>query len=55
VWIHRPVRFDHWHLHNQRTLGIVGHRGLVQGTLHDEHGRLVATVMQEVLARPASR
>ena len=55
VWIHRPVRFDHWHLHNQRTLGIVGHRGLVQGTLHDEHGRLVATVMQEVLARPATR
>jgi acyl-CoA thioesterase-2 len=52
VWIHRPVRFDQWHLHNQRTLGIVGHRGLVQGTLHDEEGRLVATVMQEVLARP---
>jgi acyl-CoA thioesterase-2 len=52
VWIHRPVRFDEWHLHNQRTLGIVGHRGLVQGTLHDEQGRLVATVMQEVLARP---
>ncbi len=55
VWFHRPVRFDEWHLHNQRTLGIVGHRGLVQGTLHDEQGRLVATVMQEVLARPASR
>ncbi|MFN8027773.1 MAG: thioesterase family protein [Acidimicrobiia bacterium] len=52
VWIHRPVRFDEWLLHNQRTLGIVGHRGLVQGTLHDEQGRLVATVMQEVLARP---
>ena len=55
VWFHRPVRFDQWHLHDQRTLGIVGHRGLVQGTLHDEQGRLVATVMQEVLARPASR
>jgi len=53
LWIHRPVRFDEWHVYTQRTVGIVGHRGLVQGTIHDEDGRLVATVMQECLARPA--
>jgi len=53
LWIHRPVRFDRWHVYTQRTIGIVGHRGLVQGTIHDEDGRLVATVMQECLARPA--
>lgn len=52
LWIHRPVRFDRWHVYTQRTVGIVGHRGLVQGTIHDEDGRLVATVMQESLARP---
>ena len=53
LWFHRPVRFDRWHLYTQRTVGIVGHRGLAQGTIHDEDGRLVATVMQECLARPA--
>ncbi len=52
LWIHRPVRFDRWHVYTQRTIGIVGHRGLAQGTIHDEDGRLVATVMQECLARP---
>jgi acyl-CoA thioesterase-2 len=51
LWIHRPVRFDEWHLHTQRTIRIVGHRGLVQGTIHDRAGGLVATVMQESLAR----
>jgi acyl-CoA thioesterase-2 len=53
LWIHRPVRFDRWHVYTQRIIGIVGHRGLAQGTIHDEDGRLVATVMQECLARPA--
>jgi acyl-CoA thioesterase-2 len=53
LWFHRPARLDRWHLYTQRTLGIVGHRGLAQGTIHDEDGRLVATVMQECLARPA--
>ena len=29
-----------------------GHRGLVRGAVHDVDGRLVATVVQEVLVRP---
>jgi acyl-CoA thioesterase-2 len=52
IWVHRPVRFDRWHLHTQEAVAISGHRGLVRGTIHDEDGRLVATVMQEVLVRP---
>jgi acyl-CoA thioesterase-2 len=52
LWFHRPVRFDRWHLHTQETITLVGHRGLVRGSVHDEDGRLVATVMQEVLVRP---
>jgi acyl-CoA thioesterase-2 len=53
LWIHRPVRFDGWHLHTQETLAIAGHRGLVRGSIHDTDGHLVASVVQEVLVRPA--
>jgi acyl-CoA thioesterase-2 len=52
LWFHRPVRFDRWHLHTQETVALAGHRGLVRGSVHDEDGRRVATVMQEVLVRP---
>jgi len=55
IWFHRPVRFDAWHLHTQRTLTLGGHRGLVHGAVHDADGHLVATVMQEVLLRPSVR
>jgi acyl-CoA thioesterase-2 len=54
LWFHRPVRFDRWHLHSQHTRAIAGHRGLVGGAIHDDAGRLVASVMQEVLVRPVS-
>jgi acyl-CoA thioesterase-2 len=53
LWFHRPVRFDRWHLYTQETLALAGHRSLVRGSVHDEDGRLVATVMQEELVRPA--
>ena len=52
LWFHRPVQFDRWHLHTQETITLAGHRGLVRGSVHDEDGRRVATVMQEVLVRP---
>jgi acyl-CoA thioesterase II len=52
IWFHRPVRFDEWHLHTQQALTIFGDRGLARGDIHDHGGRLVATVMQEVLMRP---
>ncbi len=52
IWFHRPVRFDRWHLYTQEALAIVGDRGLVRGTIHDDDGRLAATVMQEILVLP---
>lgn len=55
LWIHRPVRFDGWHLHTQQTLAIAGHRALIRGSIHDPDGYLVASVAQEVLVRPAVR
>lgn len=55
VWLHRPVRFDRWHVHTQEALAISGDRGLARGVVHDEAGRLVATVVQDVLVRPIAR
>jgi acyl-CoA thioesterase II len=52
IWLHRPVHFDRWHLHTQEAITIVGDRGLARGAIHDAGGRLVASVMQEVLVRP---
>ncbi|HEY6533393.1 MAG TPA: acyl-CoA thioesterase domain-containing protein [Acidimicrobiales bacterium] len=52
VWLHRPTRFDRWHLYTQDTIALAGHRGLVQGTLHDDEGHLVATVAQDCLLVP---
>jgi acyl-CoA thioesterase-2 len=54
IWLHRPVRFDQWHLHTQESLAIVGDRGLAHGAIHDAAGRLAATVMQEVLVLPVT-
>jgi acyl-CoA thioesterase-2 len=53
LWLHRPVQFDRWHIHTQEMIAITGDRGLVRGAIHDEEGHLVASVMQEVLVRPA--
>jgi acyl-CoA thioesterase-2 len=54
LWFHRPVRLDRWHSHTQVTQAISGPRGLVHGAIRDTDGRLVASVMQEGLVRPAS-
>lgn len=51
LWLHRPVRFDRWHLHTQTLIAISGHRGLVRGAIHDADGALVASTVQEVLVR----
>lgn len=51
IWFHRPTRFHEWHLHTMETLALSGERGLVQGSIHDREGRLVASVVQEVLVR----
>jgi acyl-CoA thioesterase-2 len=53
LWFHRPVRPDRWHRYTQTTQALSGHRGLVRGTIHDTEDRLVASVMQEGLFRPA--
>jgi acyl-CoA thioesterase II len=51
IWFHRPMRPDHWHLHDFSCQTYVGGRGLSIGHLFDEAGSHVATVAQEVLLR----
>jgi len=51
IWLHRPVRFDEWHLYTQETGAIVGHRATIRGTIRDAAGRVVASTAQEVLIR----
>jgi acyl-CoA thioesterase II len=51
-WLHRPVRFDQWHLYTQQTVAVGGHRALVHGNVIDAGGCHVASTAQEVLVRP---
>ncbi len=51
IWFHRPVKVDQWHHYTQETVALAGERGLVRGSIHDEHGHLVASTAQEVLVR----
>lgn len=52
IWLHRPVRFDEWHLYTQETAAITGHRAMVRGVIRDAAGHTVASTAQEVLVRP---
>ncbi|CAJ1587291.1 acyl-CoA thioesterase [[Mycobacterium] wendilense] len=52
IWLHRPARFDQWHLYTQESVTMRGHRALVRGSIVDAAGALVASVAQEVMIRP---
>jgi acyl-CoA thioesterase-2 len=52
IWLHRPVRFDKWHLYTQETVAITGHRALIRGAIRDASGHAVADTSQQVLIRP---
>jgi acyl-CoA thioesterase-2 len=51
IWFHRPMRADHWHLHDFSCHHYTGARGLAIGHVFDRAGVHVATVAQEVLRR----
>jgi len=51
VWLHRPPRFDDWHLYVSRSPAAHAARGLVLGALYARDGTRVATVAQEGLIR----
>lgn len=51
VWFHRPFRADEWLLFDQESPTAQSGRGLGRGEFYTADGRLVASVMQEVLIR----
>jgi len=53
VWFHRPVRMDDWVLMDHEGQTAASGRGWYTGSIHDTDGRLVASLAQECLFRPA--
>ena len=51
LWFHRPARLDEWLLYSMDSPSAQGARGLARGLIHDQQGRLVASVAQEGLMR----
>jgi len=52
IWFHHLSPADDWTLYDCTPAKIGGHRGLYTGTVHDQQGRLVAVIAQEMLLRP---
>ena len=52
AWFHRPARADEWHLQDVQSLVNAGGRGTLRGVIRDRHGRIVASMAQEMLLRP---
>lgn len=52
MWFHRPFRADRWLLYHQSSPSAHGARGIAEGHIFTQDGRLVVTVIQEGLMRP---
>ena len=55
IWFHRPAPADEWQLHEFRSHGLNGGRGLSIGEIFAADGTHVATVAQEALLRERTR
>ncbi len=51
IWFHRLAPADQWVLHDFRSCGVYGARGMATGELWSADGVHIATVAQEVLLR----
>jgi acyl-CoA thioesterase II len=51
MWFHQPFRADEWFLYTCYSPAASGGRGLAQGRIYTEDGRLIASTMQEGLVR----
>lgn len=52
LWFHHRARADEWLLYDLEPVAAGHGRGLARGAVWTRDGRLAATVLQEVLARP---
>ena len=55
MWFHHDIRMDDWLLYVLDSPSASGARGLVRGQFFDRNGRLVASLVQEGLIRPADQ
>ena len=55
IWFHRSAPADEWQLHEFRSHGLTGGRGLTIGEIFASDGTHVATVAQDVLIRERTR
>jgi acyl-CoA thioesterase-2 len=53
MWFHREFRADQWLLYDQQSPAAGGARGYSTGRMFTREGRLVVSVVQEGLIRPA--
>ena len=52
MWFHRDFRFDDWLLYALDSPSGSNARGFTRGSIYDQEGRLIASVVQEGLMRP---
>jgi acyl-CoA thioesterase-2 len=52
MWFHRPARADEWLLYELEAVATARARGVARGSIWTRDGRLVVSLVQEVLARP---
>jgi len=55
VWFHKPLRVDQWLLYATDSPAAAGGRGFARGSIFEQGGQLVASVVQEGLVRPVGR
>jgi acyl-CoA thioesterase II len=53
IWFHRPFRADEWMLYDQHSPSATGGLGFATGRVFSSDGRLIASLAQEGLLRPA--
>jgi acyl-CoA thioesterase-2 len=51
MWFHRDFRMDDWLLYAIDSPSASNARGFTRGNIFDQHGRLVASVVQEGMVR----
>ena len=51
MWFHRPFRADDWLLYDQSAVSTSSARGMAQGSIFTQDGRLAVSVVQEGLTR----
>jgi acyl-CoA thioesterase-2 len=51
VWFHRPPAMDDWVFTEAHPVAVRDSRGLVLGTIHDRHGRHLASLSQEMFLK----